>query len=261
MPLERITPVVRRFNLGTLRITQDELAEVARLVRELPNVDVRMESESNKLTDIREDLPQLGSRVGYFSIVASRASAEKDESSEVLSIRLNATQAIISTTDPDPTTLGLTEFIKSAVADCRRMPMWLWKIFRWTVNSQGQTQPAFVPSLLMLTALILGVLASLAIGGQATNGHGAPLFAWPLSLLLVILSGVLIIAIIFGFALSRTVIITATRAAAPTFWQRRRAEIAIHIIVGALFFLLGLLVGSHLAISSCGLGTLDDRNF
>ena|SRR5438034_1182526 len=245
MPLERITPVVRRFDLGSLRITQDELAEVVRLVREFPDVEVQIESESNKLTDIREDLPQLGPRVSYISIVASRTNAENNEPSEILGIRLNAIQAIISTTDPDSTALGLIEFIKSAVADCRRMPMWLWKIFRWSVSSQGQREPAFIPAFLTLAALILGIVASLAVSGAATGSHGTPLFDWPLSIILVIMSGVLVVVCISGLVLSRTIILTATRAAAPTFLQRHRADIAINLIVGALFFLLGLLVGSH----------------
>jgi cytochrome c oxidase subunit IV len=245
MPLERIRPVVRQFDLGALRITQDELADVVRLVRELPDVDVRIESENNELTDIREDLPQLGPRVSYISIAASRTSAENNALPEVLAVRLNATRAVISTTDPNPTTLGLVELIKSAVADCRRMPVWLWKIFRRTADPQGQLQPPAIPLFLAVAALILGVLGSLGVSGNVTNGNGGPLIAWSLSLVFVILSGALIVALIFGFALSRTIILTATRAAAPTFWQRHRADIAINLIVGLLLFLLGLLVGSQ----------------
>ena len=48
-------------------------------------------------------------------------------------------------------------------------------------------------------------------------------------------------AIVGGFALSRTVLFTSTRPEAPTFWQRNRTAIALHLVAGLVFYLLGFL--------------------
>jgi hypothetical protein len=72
VPLERLAPLVKKYDLGCLRLWQDELAEIVRLVRQLPDVEVRIESDKNLLTDVRADLPQLGQRVSYFSVTATR---------------------------------------------------------------------------------------------------------------------------------------------------------------------------------------------
>jgi hypothetical protein len=41
--------------------------------------------------------------------------------------------------------------------------------------------------------------------------------------------------------LSETVLFTSTTGEAPTFWQRRGGDIAIAVVVAAMFYLLGLL--------------------
>ena len=67
MPLQRLTPVIDRTALGHLRLSQDELAEIVRLVQLLPDADVMIESDNYRLYDVRAELPQIGKRVGYFT--------------------------------------------------------------------------------------------------------------------------------------------------------------------------------------------------
>jgi hypothetical protein len=91
--------------------------------------------------------------------------------------------------------------------------------------------------------LVVGGLSIASILQRTDTGKNTPAFAWPISLILLIMSILLFTVIFIGYTVSKTVIYTSTRAATPTFWQRRRVDIAIHLVVGALFFLLGLLVG------------------
>ena len=75
MPLRPLKPVVREYDLGDLRLWQDDLAEVVRLMRQLPDTDIRLEADGNELDD-EADLPgrpagQLLHRDGLAS--ASRA--------------------------------------------------------------------------------------------------------------------------------------------------------------------------------------------
>jgi hypothetical protein len=243
MPLERINPVFRRFDLGVLRLTQDELVEIVRLVQDMSDVEVRIESEGNTLTDISEDLPQLGPRVGYLSITATRAEGGA-RPSEVLSVSLSGNLCEITTTDPGPTTLGYIELIRSVVGSCRRMPRWQMRVFR-SKGSWGAREytPTALPGLVGMGCLVVGGLSIASILQRTDTGKNTPAFAWPISLILLIMSILLFTVIFIGYTVSKTVIYTSTRAATPTFWQRRRVDIAIHLVVGALFFLLGLLVG------------------
>jgi hypothetical protein len=42
--------------------------------------------------------------------------------------------------------------------------------------------------------------------------------------------------------MSKTVMFSATRAQAPTWWKRNRAQIVIGVVTAAAFFVLGLVV-------------------
>ncbi len=201
-----------------------------------------MESEGNILTDIREDLPQLGPRVRYLVITATRAEG-KSLPSDVLKVSLSESRCEIATTDPDATNLGYIELIKSAVGACRRMPRWQMRIFRERPTYGGEYTAKALPGLIGLGSLVIGGLSIASILQRADTGKNAPVFVWPFSLVLLIISAILLVVIVAGYAASRTVIYTSTGAATPIFWQRHRVDIAIHIVVGAFFFLLGLLVG------------------
>jgi hypothetical protein len=248
VPLERLTPVVRRYDLGVLRLWQDELAEIVRLVRQLPDIEVRVESENNLLTDVRADLPQLGQRVSYFSVTATRrASDDSTAPHDVISVKLAKSRCQIEATEPDLTTMGLIDAIRSLAGASRRMPTWLIPFFRSLATRRGiaGSMRLSVAGIAANVILIFGLIFGAATVQHLVHAHGKYLVPWPASILLTISALALIAALLLAADRATTVMFTATRQDAPTFWQRNRAEIAINVVVGALLYLLGLLT-AHL---------------
>jgi hypothetical protein len=54
---------------------------------------VRIESDGRLLTDVPADLPQLGQRVSYFSVTATRPEAGEAAPANVISVKLPRTGA------------------------------------------------------------------------------------------------------------------------------------------------------------------------
>lgn len=115
MPLRPLKPVVREYDLGDLRLWQDDLAEVVRLMRQLPDIDIRLEADGNELDDVA-DLPELGPRVGYFTATASRQQVE------LMKLELSRSSCAITATEPDLETSGAIEAIRTFLSGRRRMP-------------------------------------------------------------------------------------------------------------------------------------------
>jgi hypothetical protein len=247
VPLERLTPLVKNYDLGSHRLWQDELAEIVRLIRQLPNVHVYIESDNNKLTDVSEDLPQLGQRVNYFTVTATRTGAGDEPSKEVIGVKLARDRCLIEATEPDLTTTGLIESIKSLVKDCQRLPSRLLPLFRVSADTRATASGTNAPGALILLAFLFALLIAFGVGTiqHLVHAQGKPWVAWPASISVALPCAVLFAALVFGWARSKTVLITATREDAPTFWQRKRADIAINVIVGIVLYLLGLLT-AHL---------------
>lgn len=248
MPLERLSPLVKKHDLGCLRLWQDELAEIVRLIRQLPSVHVYIESDNNKLTDVSTDLPQLGQRVNYFTVTATRAAVGDEPSKEIVSVKLARELCMIEATEPDLTTTGLIESIKSLVKGSRRLPSRLLPLFRVPANIPAQASGNNAPGALIIIAILLALLFVFGIGTFqyfAPVRGGKPWVSWPASISGALSCAVVIAALIFGWARSKTVLFTAIREDAPTFWQRKRADITINVIVGLVLYLLGLLT-AHL---------------
>ena len=254
MPLRPLKPVVRKYDPGNLRLWQDDLAEVVRLVRQLTDVDIYLEADNNELDDVA-DLPELGPRVGYFTVVASVPASLVTVKSgrppgEVLKLEFSRSGCVITATEPDLETSGVIEAIRAFLAGRRRMPAWAYPFFRDThllVTSRSRP-PAEAPgSLVLLLLLLLGagvaeVLALVSIPSRHAHGHNAPPFGWPSSLAIAIAMAVVIVGLIAGAVMSTTVIFSATRSQAPTWWMRNRAQVVIGVITAAVFFVLGLLI-------------------
>jgi hypothetical protein len=266
VPLQRLTPRVTTYTLGSLRLWQDELAEIVRLVRQLPGVEVRIESDKNLLTDVRTDLPQLGQRVSYFSVTASLPTSGDERQHEVISVKLSTIRCHIEATEPDLTTTGLIEGIRSLTASCRRMPLALLPIYQPAATNinpasatlsvgSGNSEMANRPAAEAVLGTLGGIVGTVAfiLGGVFSTGviqhlvgfHGTPFTPWVTSISVsapLLTFGVILL---FGAARSRTLLFTRTRAEAPTFWQRKRSDIIINVIVGLALYLLGLLT-AHL---------------
>ena len=251
MPLRSLKPVVRKYDLGNLRLWQDDLAEVVRLVRQLTDVDIYLEADSNELDDVA-DLPGLGPRVGYFTVVASQPASVKGgrPPGEVLKLEFSRSGCVITATEPDLETSGVIEAIRVFLAGRRRMPAWTYPLFRDThlLFTSRSHPPAETPGGLVLLLLLMAgagaveILAILSIAGRHDQGHNAPTYGWPSSLAIAIAMAVVIVGLAAGAVMSTTVIFSATRGQAPTWWMRNRAQIVIGVITAAVFFVLGLLI-------------------
>jgi hypothetical protein len=189
--------VVRKYDLGNLRLWQDDLAEVVRLVRQLTDVDIYLEADNNELDDVA-DLPGLGPRVGYFTVVASQPATVKGgrPPGEVLRLEFSRSGSVITATEPDLETSGVIEAIRAFLAGRRRMPTWTYPLFRDThlLLTSRSRPPADAPAgpvlllLLLASALAVEFLAIVSIPGRHGHGHNAPTYGWPSSLAIAIAS-------------------------------------------------------------------------
>jgi hypothetical protein len=276
MPLKRLKPEVKSYDLGPLRLWQDELAEIVRLVKQLPDVDVRIESDGYLLTDVKEDLPKLGSRVKYFTVTAtppSQTALLPVAMNPVIRVALSRDSCLIEATEPSLMTMGLIQTIQSLVEPHRRLPRWVPKSFfpiismssvpaagiltvsLSPVSPDGPTNSAVSPTqggsegifsfLVALASIIVGVIFGVGVVQHLAHAHGKPSVEWPLSIYVSIPCFVLFALLVVGMTRMRSLLFAATREEAPTFWQRKRSDIAINIVVGLIFFLLGLLT-AHL---------------
>ena len=236
VPLEQLTPVIKRTDLGHLRLTQDDLVEIVRLVRKLPGAEVLIESDNNLLSDVAADLPQLGTRVGYIKVRALRPDGTHGMA-EVLSVNLAKAHCEIIATDPDLTTEGLISALQAATRGRRRLPSWLAAYFRILGREPYVSPP--IAAVIALGALVAGVLGITSIAQRSQRGITGPLILWPASLFTTIAMLVVLGALALGWSRMRTVIFTATAGRAPTFWQQHRAHIGIDVAVAAAFFGLG----------------------
>jgi hypothetical protein len=111
--------------------------------------------------------------------------------------------------------------------------------FRWNA-SPDQAGRSVVPVALSAGAIVALILASLSIGSRHGHGANAPVFPWPASLAVLITMGVLVPGLTVCQLRSATVMFSATRGEAPTFWMRQGANIGINVVIATVFFVLGL---------------------
>jgi tetratricopeptide (TPR) repeat protein len=125
VPLRPLSPKLRRYDPGFLRLWQDDLAEIVRLLRQLPDADIFLEADGHEVDEVT-DLLGLGPRVGYFTATAMRTDPDALSVQELIKVRLSRdTGGVITAADPNLETSGAIEAIRSFVADRRRMPRWL----------------------------------------------------------------------------------------------------------------------------------------
>lgn len=241
--LKRLSPVVRRYDLGYLRLWQDDLAEIIRLMRQINGAEVRVEvkvgSDDYLVEDIK-DLPSLGSQVSSFKATGSRTHDEVPR--QLMEVRLSREACEIEATDPDLTTVGAIEAIASLTFQCRRSPLWLMKVFRSSPGLRWDKIVVYSLGVSAISYLMCFIVASIIVGLVRDPGDSVPV---PILVLLGVVAALLCIGMITGYSRAKSVLFTGTRAEAPTWWQRHRSDIAINIGVSIVFYLLGLLT-SHL---------------
>jgi hypothetical protein len=229
MALKRIEPVIKRCELGFLRLWRDELAEIVRLAGQL-NGTAKIESDGFEVEDVDADLPQIGERVEYFAVTITG----RDENAtlrDLLNLRLSLNQSYIEAIDPNAQTQVIISNIQSLADKCRRPPRWL------IAFTGGSSSPILAILALIIIALAL-VIDLLVVRSHLTHLEWG-IFGLAISTAGIVV-GVLLIAVL---TMSSTVLFTGTRAQAPTWWQRHGTDIFIQLAIAAGFFLLGLFVG------------------
>jgi hypothetical protein len=240
MAIKKLTPTVR--DLGHLRLWRDDIAEIAGLTEQLRDVKLDMQADDNALDDVQADLPKIGKRLGYFTLIATRPGPAVFPQ-EVLKIRLARDGCRIEATNPDLETRGIMGDIETVADQCRRAPRWLT---HFSLNSVANGSEAeLLPAILLLLLALLGFAYSIAAGISVAAHFSAskdPGISWPTSIVSGIIAAVVTIGIIaFQFRL-RTLLFTGTRVDAPTRWQEYKGHVFIAIVSGAVFFALGLLI-------------------
>ena len=249
--LKRLTPTVK--DLGSLRLWQDEIDEIVTLVRQqLSNETIVLEADGNELENVAVDLPRLGRRVRYFTI---KVTGKPDDGTEVplelLTITFRKNRCKIAATNPDVTTRGVISDIQDLAQRCRRLPLWYPRLgilsSEYPVTPQdshsSQAQAGWFFAVLLFVLSAVGTfIGALALPGTLTAGNNNQRLSEGVALSILLPSAAVFIVMITGEILSRTIIFTGTRQAAPTFWQRNLAGIIINVVVAAAFFLLGLLI-------------------
>lgn len=247
MALKRLTPTVS--DLGFLRLWRDDLIRIAIMVEQLKDVKIAVTADQNEVGDIDADLPEIGKKLGYFALTATRIGDTSSSAEEVMSLRFSRDSCRVTANNPDPETRGVISDISTLAAQNRRVPSWL------PVLMSGQPAPgaAAAPgkgrlrdllwSLLLVSSLFSDVINGIAIGGYVSNPKHHQI--WPVSTALFIGIPVFILGIVIIICeiRSRTLLFTGTRGDAPTFVQRRGVDIIIAVAIAAVFYLLGLVTG------------------
>jgi hypothetical protein len=136
MTLRRLNPLVKRENLGPLRLWQDELSSMVSILQQLKDVKLDVQADGYQLDDVEVDLPNIPkSRLDRFTATAMRithtdvasasptgssSSTELVSESEILSLRLAKDYCCIEATEPDPETRGVMSDIVALAAQHHR---------------------------------------------------------------------------------------------------------------------------------------------
>jgi hypothetical protein len=232
VPVKPLNPAVERYDLGHLLLWQNDLAAIVELIRRLDAVSVRIEADGN-LIDEAADLPQLGPRIGYFTVTAERPGGK-----ECLKLSLSKQSSEITTTDADLAVEGVAGAIQRFTATHRRVPFWIRRFFRWG-TSPNEFSLAALPLPLMAVCFVGGIIAVSSVASRHDHGSSAPTVPWPASLILLISLAVIMVGLIVCQFVSRTLMFSGTSGQAPTWWMRNRASIVIGVVTATVFLWLG----------------------
>jgi hypothetical protein len=235
MALKRLTPVIRRYDLGSIRMWQNELVEVVRLMSQLDGAEVGVvANEQYQVEDVESDLSTVGPRLQSFTVTAGKIS--EGLFSEFLKVDLSTAGCTMEATNPDLATLGAMNQMRSLTDECRLMPAWALRLYR---DRQGER--ALGTPTLIAVIILAGVFTAVAAISNAVTHYQRSDFPLQTDIVLTIFTLILVYLFMLGLVRTRTVLYTGTRAESPIFWQEHRADIAINVGVGIIFFVLGLL--------------------
>jgi hypothetical protein len=216
------------------------LAEIVRLMRQINGADVRVEVQvgsDDYLVEEMKDLPSLGSRVSSFKATGART--HDGALSQLMEVRLSRETCEIEATDPDLTTVGAIEAISSLAFQRKRSPLWLMRVFRSSPGFRWDKIVVYSLGVSVITYLVCFFIASIIVGYVRHPGDSVPT---AILVLLGVVAAMLCIGMITGYSRARSVLFTGTRAEAPTWWQKHRADIGINI---------GVMIASSFTYLAC----------
>jgi len=237
---------------------RENLDELVRLVGKLPDVKVSVEANDNTATDLAADLPQLGPRLAYFTVTGLRASGDSDEV-EVVRVHLANNGSYIEAVDPDFDTLGLFREVETLVRRHRRIPAKLAPFFDvWGLKVtptirrdssfgvieivQGQGGWSAFSLIAFWAAGVFAAVFGVSAVQHMMHPHHQTAMSWPASIWVEVPTLLVAAIITIGWLRARTVLLTATHATAPTWWERNRAPVSITVISSALSLYIGWLI-------------------
>jgi len=266
--LRRLTPDIKRVDLGYLRLWRDDLAEIVDLARQLKNVRIDLEAgvpkddgERHSLATYEvanlDELVGLGKRLSYFSITATRTApmgstpwkrfsfisitAAKNASAnsvphQLLKVYCAKEGCWIEATDPDPETRGVIGDLRLFAGAHPLLPSgypaaWFNEV---DYSFMGRVMYTFLIPIIML--VVGGVVLAIISSAWKHEPSGVT----TLRAILVVGSPVMLFLAAVPFLVRPTTILqTATRAEAPTFLHRRGGDILIAFFIAAIFYVLG----------------------
>jgi hypothetical protein len=252
MAIRQLTPTIRK--LGALRLCRDDVAEILVQIGKLDNVAITIEADHNELDELETDLPKLGKRLKYLTIKAVRSRSMSfagittatstgsvvdldPPSVGVLTVKLAVAGCQIEATDPDPKTRGIISSIEDLAKSHRRVPRWFPNLFNLPASDAAQ----FWWTMLFALAFAAGVVILLLHNDIYLSGHPKDSLPKAAGLAIGIVAGLMVLFGIISSALSKTLLLTATSAEAPTFWKQNGTNILIAVLIAAFFYLLGLI--------------------
>lgn len=252
MAIRQLTPTIRK--LGALRLCRDDVAEILVQIGKLDNITITIEADHSELDDLEADLPKIGKRLKYLTIKAVRSRSSSFAGittvttspsvvdldpplEDVLTVKLAVAGCQIEATDPDPKTRGIISSIEDLAKSHRRVPRRFPNMFSGPPGDAAQ----FWWTMLFALAVAAGAVILLLHNDISISGHPSHSLPKPAGLAIGIVAGLIVLFAVISSALSRTLLLTATSAEAPTFWKQNGMNIIIGVLIAAVFYLLGLI--------------------
>lgn len=223
---------------------RDDLAQIVALVSQVESGNVVIEADDYRLDDVDSELSKISDRISYFQVNVLATDSSSSAPTNLLEIRLSKDECYVEAVNPSPEIRGVISDIQSFAAKHQQLPKWIPK----RALPDASTTVECITGVIALTVLgfivsfiIIGISLGI-IGGLVHSKETASKDEYYL-ILSSIACGLSLLASIYLVMRSSTLLITGTRAEAPTWWQEYRSHTMIGVATSTVFFLLGLLVG------------------
>lgn len=233
MPVEKITPSVHREWFPVVRMWRDDLEEIVKLVREVVGgkeklmLRVRDKSDEYSISEIADIATFKIPRLKQISIYAPSIRVRLD---------IGPKDPILEVEDPDLHVRGLLAEI-SRMIHAKARP--LARLDRWIVDH------LWFLILILLVAIPIGLINMLS--GASLGAHDkTPGIAWQPAVVGLAFGTVLYYAVGWLYRLGKfntSILHIKSKVEEPTFWSRKKDDLAITLVSSVLSLILGGIIG------------------